>query len=126
MALEHWLLPAAVVLVKFLLKLLIDRHIDLPEFIDGLLSLPFDIAFVCSSLLAGLLILNPSDLEVGLGFFALSLGLGIVSAFLWRRSSEYFVKHRYVLMAMLFMLNICATITASAYVIRLLAKGSLT
>ena len=118
------LLPGTIILVKFLLKLLIDRQVDMPEFISGILALPYDIAFLASTLLAGLIIVDTGNVKLGLGLLIASIVVGILAVFLWRRSESYFDKDRYVLTALVFLLNAGITFLSVCYAVSLLAKGS--
>lgn len=125
MAFEQWLLPVAIILVKLGLKLCIDRQVSLPEFIDGVLALPLDIAFMSSSLLAGLIILDAGNVKSGLGLFMATILVALLAAFLWRRSSARFAKHKYWTMGALFAVNLGLSTTLAAYVVHLLERGSL-
>jgi hypothetical protein len=126
MEMEQWLLPGAIIFVKFLLKLFIDRQVDLPEFIQGVLALPFDVAFLASALLAGLIIIDAEQVKIGLGMFVVSLAIGILSLFLCRRAEASFAKEHYRITATLFVINAVITFGAAAYVVQLLAKGAVT
>lgn len=116
-------LPGALLLTKFILKLIIDRSATLPDFISAILALPVDIVFLSASLLAGYVISSPSDIKGGLVLFVGCICLSLVVVFLWRRSDGQFTKDKYVAAGALGLLNMGVATATLAYSLSLLTAG---
>lgn len=89
------LLPATLVALAFLLKLVVDRQFEAADFVMALLELPVDIAFLAMSLVVGFLIAGPADNADGLLAFIYYVIGAIVVVVLWRRSHNNFTRDKY-------------------------------
>ena len=116
-------LPGALLLAKFLLKLIVDRSATLPDFISAILALPVDIVFLSASLLAGYAISSPHNVKEGLVLFIGCICLSLVIVFIWRRSDGQFTRDRYLAAATLGLLNVAAATATLVYSLSLLAAG---
>jgi hypothetical protein len=122
---EQWLLPVAIILLKFVFKLFIDRQVDWPEIIMGLLAVPFDIAFLVSTFLTALIVLDTGHIDEGLGFLVISFVIAVFAVVLWRRSERSFERDKLGLTWALASSNFLVTGTAAYFAIRMLGKGAL-
>ena len=87
-------LPAAILLMAFLLKLFIDKTASNPDIIQALLELPVDVTFLAISFIAGFTISTPNRLQDGLLHFGFYLVGAILIVVLWRRSLRFFDSKR--------------------------------
>lgn len=123
---ELWLVPAGIILAKFLFKLFIDRRIDSADFIAGLVALPVDIAFLAASLIAALTIVDAAHAKLGVGILLLTLCGGVVVIALWRRTEALFDKDKHIWTAVLCIGNYFISLVGAVYAVELLAKGTFT
>lgn len=88
-------LPASILALAFILKLVVDRTATVPDFITALIGLPVDIAFLATSLIAAFAIADRSQAPKALVVFVLYIVGSVVAVFLWRRSLILFFADRY-------------------------------
>lgn len=122
----HWIeiaLPGVLLFAKFLVKLIIDRSVTLPDFISAILALPVDIVFLSASLLAGYVISSSGNVKEGLILFTGCICLSLVIVFLWRRSDGQFTKDKYLAAATLGLLNVGMATATLVYSVSLLTAG---
>lgn len=98
-------LPGVLLFTKFLVKLVVDRSVTLPDFISAILALPVDIVFLSASLLAGYVISSHGNVKEGLAIFTGCICLSLIIVFFWRRSDGLFTKDRYLSAALVGLLN---------------------
>ena len=113
-------LPASLLALAFLLKLLIDRTATLPYFIQAILELPVDIAFLATSFIVAFTISTPEMVKEGLFAFAIYIICSVIVVLLWRRSvrlfeSEY-LKTSFALATVNYMICITGLVLGVAFV----------
>jgi hypothetical protein len=116
-------LPAAILLMAFLLKLFIDRTASNPDIIQALLELPVDVTFLAISLIAGFTISTPSRIQDGLLHFVIYLAGAILIVVLWRRSIRYFDSKRIFPTTIISILNFFLCIYGLLKAINLLTEA---
>ncbi|MFY3705919.1 hypothetical protein ACOTD8_20340 [Achromobacter dolens] len=116
-------LPGVLLLVKFFVKLTVDRSASLPDFISAMLALPVDVVFLSASLTAAHVISSPHSLKEGVPIFAACLGLSLLIVFIWRRSESQFTKDRYATAGSLGLFNVLLSSCALIYSLSLLTAG---
>ena len=115
-------LPVALLVLSFCLKLLIDRTATLPFFIEAVLELPVDIAFLATSLVIAFTIGTPGMVKEGLFAFTLYVIGSIVVVLLWRRSRGFFEKEKLILSLLLAIVNYGISVAALVYSIGLVIR----
>lgn len=89
------ILPATLLLLSFIVKMSIEREVDLPKALQSLIELPTDIMFLSSSLLIAYIISNKSDSSNGLaGLLGLLICviLSILVVLLWRKAENQLAR----------------------------------
>lgn len=114
------ILPVALLLLSFLLKLLIDRSIDLPIAVRAICELPVDMIFLSISFLVALLISHNIDKAIGLLYLIVYLIISIVIIVLWRRTTLIYDGGRSNYWILTLMINIFITVCCLLYSITLL------
>lgn len=110
------ILPFLLLFLCFLLKLLIDRSVTLPQFINAAFELPVDIAFLSLAFIVAFTISDPENVQEGMIRFIIYLIGTICIVFLWRRSIIYFTLNKqwvsYILSVMSYGLCITGLVLA--------------
>lgn len=83
-------MPLILMAFAFLLKLMIDRSVTVPDVIASILDLPADIAFFGLSVVVSFAIAKPENRDIGLMLFASFVAITLITIFLWRRSISTF------------------------------------
>jgi hypothetical protein len=117
-------LPGSLLLLKFLLKLIVDRNATLPDFVSAILALPVDIVFLSAALLASHVISNPAWGRDGLFKFMTCLLLSLIIVFVWRRSEANFTVDKHLTAISLGFFNIMVSAATLIYSLNLLSKGA--
>ena len=120
-SLEIWL-PVVLLVLAFLLKLLIDRASTAPIFIQSLMELPVDIAFLAMSFVIAFTINAGGRAGEGLLYFLTYIICSIVLVFFWRRSNSCFERDNYLMVGVLTSLNYFASITGVYMAINLVTE----
>lgn len=115
-------LPVVLLVLAFLLKLLIDRASTAPVFIQSLMELPVDIAFLAMSFVIAYTINAGARAGEGLLYFLIYIICSIVIVFFWRRSSSCFERDSYLMVGVLTSLNYVAFITGVYMAINLVTE----
>lgn len=118
-------LPVVLLALAFLLKLLIDRASTAPVFIQSLMELPVDIAFLAMSFVIAYTIKAGDKFGDGLLLFLIYIITTIIIVFFWRRSNLYFESDNYFLVGCLSSVNYIASISG-VYIALNLIKGIVT
>ncbi|MDW0358388.1 hypothetical protein Q8G38_03570 [Halomonas venusta] len=116
-------LPVVLLVLAFLLKLLIDRASTAPVFIQSLMELPVDIAFLAMSFVIAYTINAGNKAGEGLLYFLIYIVCSIVIVFFWRRSNSCFEKDSYVMVGVLTSINYLASIAGVYMAINLVTGG---
>lgn len=119
----QYILPVALLLLAFLLKLLIDQTATVPIFIQSILELPVNIAFLATSFIAAYTISITKDTAAGLFYFCIFIIGTIIVVLLWRRSIRLFETNRYIWSIVLGALNYFMCIFGLVKSINLLVRG---
>lgn len=98
-------LPISLLLLAFLLKLFIDRTATLPFFIEAVLELPVDIAFLSTAFVVAFTISFPSKVKEGLFSFTFYIIGSIIVVFFWRRSRMFFEREKFFKSGLLAIIN---------------------
>jgi len=112
-------LPASLMVLAFLLKLLIDRSTTAPVLIKSLYELPVDMAFLGMSLIVAFTIGSKDNPSKGLFYFILYTMGAICVVFLWRRSIKYFEENKNTISGFLAALNYSGTLLGAYISIKL-------
>lgn len=84
------ILPVALLLLAFLLKLAIDRNVDIPIAIQSLCELPVDIVFLSISFAIAYTISDVSQNSEGLLYCFTFLIISVLVVLIWRKSIKLF------------------------------------
>ena len=86
------ILPVALLVLSFVVKMSIEREVDLPKALQSFIELPTDIMFLSSSLVIAYILANAADVGDGLLWFVGCVVLSIVVVLLWRKAEAQLVK----------------------------------
>ncbi|EIP3949448.1 hypothetical protein LSB85_001216 [Salmonella enterica] len=86
------ILPVALLVLSFVVKMSIEREVDLPKALQSFLELPTDVMFLSSSLVIAHILINSSDIGNGLLWFVGCIVLSIIVVVLWRKAEIQLVK----------------------------------
>ncbi|WP_460151953.1 hypothetical protein [Pseudomonas sp. S2_B07] len=89
------ILPVTLLFLSFMVKMSIEREVDLPKALQSLIELPTDIMFLSSSLLIAYIISNKNNAENGLAGLLGLLGCVIISVLvvlIWRKAENQLSK----------------------------------
>ena len=116
-------LPIAVLLLSFLLKLCIDRTVEIPLFVRSIYELPVDIIFLTISFLVAYTISSNDELKNnGLFYCFIFLIVSIVNVIIWRRSVKLFELDKIFWPILLTSANFAGTIYCLNIAISFLSK----
>jgi len=99
------ILPIALVVMAFILKLFMDRSVSVPLIIRSLYEVPVDIVFLVLSFTTAYTITTPLNFSTGMCHLYIFLIVALVAVILWRRSIFLFESEKRLLSAILFILN---------------------
>ncbi|WP_337910571.1 hypothetical protein [Vibrio cholerae] len=99
------ILPSIILGMSFILKMSIDRNVDLPASIYAVLELPVDVFVLATSFIAAYTISSPEHFEYGITQFALYIFLVCVAVLIWRKSCKCFENSCYVWVGVLATVN---------------------
>lgn len=85
-------LPIILLLLAFILKLSIDRTIEVPNLIQAICELPVDIEFLSISFLIAFTIGKDADTGKGLFFCFVFIFIAVIVVILWRKCLKLFEK----------------------------------
>lgn len=85
------LLPAILLIIAFLLKLVVDRNVDVPNTIQAICELPVDILFLALSFVVGFTISSKENMSDGLLCCYVGIAIAVVVVVLWRKSIKLFL-----------------------------------
>ena len=88
-------LPGTILVLKFLLKLFVDKSATWADGVSAVLALPVDVLFLATSLVAAMVIASPDHARDGLILFIVFVALAVLAVVLWRRSDKLFVDDRH-------------------------------
>ena len=86
------ILPVVLLALSFVVKMSIEREVDLPKLLQSLIELPTDIMFLSSSLVIAYALTNKSNMESGLVTFISYIALSILVTLLWRKAENRLAK----------------------------------
>jgi hypothetical protein len=86
------ILPAVLLLIGFLLKLLVGRRYDMPATIQSVCELPVDIIFLALSFTVAFTITKVDNQSSGLFYCFIGIAMAILIVLLWRISVDHFLK----------------------------------
>jgi hypothetical protein len=116
-------LPIAVLLLSFLLKLCIDRSVEIPLFVRSIYELPVDIIFLTISFLVAYTISTNDELKNnGLYYCFIFLIVSIVNVIIWRRAVKLFELEKLSWSIILTSINFAVTIYCLNIAISFLSK----
>lgn len=98
-------LPIALVILAFLLKLFIDRCATVPLIIHSTYEIPVDIIFLTLSFATAYTISAPANIGEGMCSLFTFLIVALINIVLWRRSIHLFERDYKFYSAVLFILN---------------------
>lgn len=86
------ILPITLFFLAFVLKLSIDRSIEVPNIIQAICELPVDMIFLSISFLIAYTISKPTDPSEGLFFTIAFIVIAVLTVILWRKSLKLFER----------------------------------
>lgn len=86
------ILPITLLFLAFVLKLSIDRSIEVPNIIQAICELPVDMIFLSISFLIAYTISKPTDPSNGLFFTLAFIVIAVLTVILWRKSLKLFER----------------------------------
>lgn len=86
------ILPITLLFLAFVLKLSIDRSIEVPNIIQAICELPVDMIFLSISFLIAYTISKPTDPSEGLFFTIAFIVFAVLTVILWRKSLKLFER----------------------------------
>lgn len=97
------ILPITLLFLAFVLKLSIDRSIEVPNIIQAICELPVDMIFLSISFLIAYTIAKPTDPNEGLFFTIAFIVIAVLTVVLWRKSLKLFERknHWWILLLLL-------------------------
>lgn len=117
-------LPVTLLVLAFLLKLLIDRASTAPIFIQSLLELPVDIAFLAMSFVIAYTINAGDKVGEGLLLFLIYIVSSIVIVFFWRRANSSFESNNFLITGLLTSINYFGSILGIYIAVNLIKEIS--
>jgi len=84
------ILPIVLLLLAFILKLSIDRSIEVPNLIQAICELPVDMVFLAISFLVAFTIGKLEDTGKGLCFCFVFIFIAVLVVILWRKCLKFF------------------------------------
>lgn len=103
-------LPITLLFLAFILKLSIDRSIEVPNLIQAICELPVDMEFLSISFLIAFTIGKDADTGKGLFFCFVFIFIAVVVVILWRKCLTLFEKGN-----KLWILLLCLNIALSSF-----------
>jgi hypothetical protein len=86
------ILPITLLFLAFVLKLSIDRSIEVPNIIQAICELPVDMIFLSISFLIAYTISKPTNPSEGLFFTIAFIVIAVLTVILWRQSLKLFER----------------------------------
>ncbi|WP_407477769.1 hypothetical protein [Elizabethkingia anophelis] len=113
------ILPIVILLLAFILKLSIDRSVDVPNLIQALCELPVDIIFLSVSFLVASIITKSPNSNDGLFFCFVFIVMAAIVVIIWRKSLKLYERGKalWVFLLLLNMLISTGTIFQSINVL---------
>lgn len=116
------ILPTIVLLLAFVMKLLVDQAATVPLAIETTYALPIDIVFLAITFAAAYAISKPDNAGSGLVYFAVFIGVAMLTVFMSRRSTHLFDRDKRKVSAALFLLNFAVSMTTLILSVHLLLE----
>jgi hypothetical protein len=116
------ILPSAVLLMSFLLKMCVGRPLSVATFIDSLIELPIDAAFLAISFLIAYIITSALHTNLGIALFMIYICATILVIIGWRGSIMFFDKKRFMITIILTVACFAASATGLIVSINLLTS----
>lgn len=85
-------LPIALLILSFVVKMSIEREVDLPKTLQSFIELPSDIMFLSASLIIAFILSKSTKIDNGLLWFIGCLTLSIIVVLLWRKAEKQLMK----------------------------------
>ncbi len=104
------ILPIAILILAFLLKLFIDRNVEIPLIIRSIYELPVDIIFLSISFIAAFTISTGIEKNEGLFYCFVYLIVAIINVIIWRRTIKLFERGKTFWSIILTLVNFFITI----------------
>lgn len=105
------ILPITILVLAFILKLAIDRNVEVPHIIQALCELPVDMIFLSISFLIAFTISKPKDQSEGLFLTLAFIVMAVIVVILWRKSLKTFEDKKRIWIV-LFCINMLISVFA--------------
>lgn len=89
------ILPSILVLIAFLLKLVVDRNVEIPNTIQALIELPVDIIFLALTFSVAYTLAAKENQVDGLFYGFVGFAFAIVIVLMWKKTQKLFLKGSY-------------------------------
>lgn len=104
------ILPLTILVLAFVLKLAIDRSVEVPSLLQALCELPVDMIFLSISFLIAFTISKPADPSEGLFYIIAFIVLAVIIVIFWRKSLKHFEDKK-----MVWILLFCVNMVLSVF-----------
>lgn len=118
-----WVLAVALLFLRFVLKLFIDRRVTLLLFMDSMFELPVDIAFLATSFVVAFTIASPDNVDAGFAFFVAYVMCAVLVILCWRRSATLFEEEHQGWSAVLTVVNFAVSVSGLLMSITLISAA---
>ena len=86
------ILPGLLVLIAFLLKLVVDRSVEIPNTIQAIIELPVDIVFLALTFSVAFTLTSVENQANGLFYGFVGFAFAIVVVLLWKKTQKFFIS----------------------------------
>jgi hypothetical protein len=86
------ILPGLLVLIAFLLKLVVDRSVEIPNAIQAIIELPVDIVFLALTFSVAFTLTSIKNQANGLFYGFVGFAFAIIVVLLWKKTQKLFIS----------------------------------
>ena len=87
------ILPFILVIIAFLLKLVVDRKVEIPNAIQAIIELPVDIIFLALTFSVAFTLSTKENQADGLFYGFVGITAAIVVVLIWKKTQALFLKN---------------------------------
>lgn len=100
------ILPGILVLIAFLLKLVVDRNVEIPNTIQATFELPVDIVFLALTFSVAFTLADIKNQAYGLFYCFIGFAFSIIVVLIWKKTQKSFLEKTKWWILLLF-INLC-------------------
>lgn len=117
------ILPLILVLMAFILKLVVDKEVDLPSSIQAIIELPIDLIFLAITFYVATILSNSSIQNEGLLYSFIGLFISIIVVLISKKCSKLFINKRTKTWLLLLLFNIMVSSFSIIHAVGLLVRN---